>query len=174
MLLTEFASRIGLAFQIIDDVLDVTQSTETLGKPAKSDVKAKKSTYTSLLGVEQARSQAQDLLSEALSLLKRVHISSIGCWKSWRRPSCCETTDPGGSVVLNQRHDPALFADRYLLQEGHAEQNVDGIAAGDDGGLHVVRGDAGHRDLVQGHEVRFRVALSRLHRTPLTAAIVDA
>jgi geranylgeranyl pyrophosphate synthase len=74
VLLTEFATRIGLAFQIIDDVLDVTQSTETLGKPANSDQKAKKSTYTSLLGVEQARTQAQDLLSEALSMLARANL----------------------------------------------------------------------------------------------------
>lgn len=74
VLLTEYATRIGLAFQIIDDVLDVTQTTETLGKPAKSDVKAKKSTYTSLLGVEQAKSQAEDLLSEALSMLARADL----------------------------------------------------------------------------------------------------
>ena len=60
--------------QIIDDVLDVTQSTETLGKPAKSDEKAKKSTYTSLLGVEQAKSQAEDLLWEALSMLARAEL----------------------------------------------------------------------------------------------------
>jgi geranylgeranyl pyrophosphate synthase len=74
VLLTEFATRIGLAFQIIDDVLDVTQSTEVLGKPAKSDQRAKKSTYTSLLGVGQARAQAQDLLNEALSMLKRAEL----------------------------------------------------------------------------------------------------
>ena len=74
VLLTEFATRIGLAFQIIDDVLDVTQSTETLGKPANSDEKAKKSTYTSLLGVKQAKSQAEDLLSEALSMLARAEL----------------------------------------------------------------------------------------------------
>ncbi len=74
VLLTEFASRIGLAFQIIDDVLDVTQSTEQLGKPAKSDQKAKKSTYTSLLGVRQARAQAEDLLSESLAMLKRAEL----------------------------------------------------------------------------------------------------
>lgn len=74
VLLTEFASRIGLAFQIIDDVLDVTQSTETLGKPAGSDEKARKSTYTSLLGVDQARSQAEELLNDAMSMLKRANL----------------------------------------------------------------------------------------------------
>ncbi|MEZ5553543.1 MAG: polyprenyl synthetase family protein [Pseudomonadales bacterium] len=76
VLLTEFSKRIGLAFQIVDDVLDVTESTETLGKPAGSDQKAKKSTYTSLLGVDQARSQAKDLLDEARKLLKRAHLKN--------------------------------------------------------------------------------------------------
>lgn len=72
VLLTEFATRIGLAFQIIDDVLDVTQTTDKLGKPAGSDEKAHKSTYTSLLGVEQAKTQAHDLLAEATLMLERA------------------------------------------------------------------------------------------------------
>jgi geranylgeranyl diphosphate synthase type II len=76
VLLTEFATRIGLAFQVIDDVLDVTQTTETLGKPAGSDEKAKKSTYPSLLGVEQARTQARDLLAEAETLLERAGLDN--------------------------------------------------------------------------------------------------
>jgi len=74
VLLTEFATRIGLAFQIIDDVLDVTQSTEVLGKPAGSDQNASKSTYTSLLGIEQAKSQARDLFAEALPMLERAKL----------------------------------------------------------------------------------------------------
>jgi geranylgeranyl pyrophosphate synthase len=74
VLLTEFARRIGLAFQIIDDVLDATQSTETLGKPAGSDQKSRKSTYTSLLGVDQARAQAEALLKEARAILGRAHL----------------------------------------------------------------------------------------------------
>ena len=72
VLLTEFANRIGLAFQIVDDVLDVTQSTDVLGKPAGSDAKSAKSTYTSLLGTEQAKSQADNLLQEALAILERI------------------------------------------------------------------------------------------------------
>jgi geranylgeranyl pyrophosphate synthase len=74
VLLTEFARRMGLAFQIIDDVLDVTQPTEVLGKPARSDQKSRKSTYTSLLGVEQAREHAEELLKEAQSILGRAHL----------------------------------------------------------------------------------------------------
>ena len=72
VLLTEFATRVGLAFQVIDDVLDVTQSTENLGKPAGSDTGAGKSTYPALLGVEAARNMADVLLSEALAILKRA------------------------------------------------------------------------------------------------------
>jgi geranylgeranyl diphosphate synthase type II len=74
VLLTEFAARIGLAFQVVDDVLDVTESTETLGKPAGSDEKAKKSTYPSLLGVKQAREHADSLLAEAERMLGRAHL----------------------------------------------------------------------------------------------------
>jgi geranylgeranyl diphosphate synthase type II len=72
VLITEFASRVGLAFQVIDDVLDVTQSTENLGKPAGSDAGANKSTYAALLGVEAARDMANSLLAEALPILDRA------------------------------------------------------------------------------------------------------
>jgi geranylgeranyl diphosphate synthase type II len=72
VLLTEFATRIGLAFQVVDDILDVTQTTETLGKPAGSDEKANKSTYPALLGLAQAKSHAADLLAEAEPMLARA------------------------------------------------------------------------------------------------------
>jgi len=72
ILITEFAKRVGIAFQVIDDVLDVTQSTENLGKPAGSDTGAGKSTYPALLGVEAARELADELLGEALPLLERA------------------------------------------------------------------------------------------------------
>jgi len=72
VLLTEFATRIGLAFQVVDDILDVTQTTEMLGKPAGSDQKANKSTYPALLGLEQARAHANELLAEAEPMLKRA------------------------------------------------------------------------------------------------------
>ncbi|MFM7118730.1 MAG: polyprenyl synthetase family protein [Gammaproteobacteria bacterium] len=66
--LDQFASHVGLAFQVVDDVLDVTASTDTIGKPAGSDLKAGKSTYPALLGVAGARALASDLLNQALSL----------------------------------------------------------------------------------------------------------
>jgi geranylgeranyl diphosphate synthase type II len=72
VLITEFASRVGLAFQVIDDVLDVTGSTEELGKPAGSDTSAGKSTYPALLGVDAARDMARELLEEALPMLDRA------------------------------------------------------------------------------------------------------
>ena len=69
-LLREFAARIGLAFQIVDDVLDVTQSTEALGKPAGSDRKSRKSTFPALLGEVAARNLARQLLDQALERLE--------------------------------------------------------------------------------------------------------
>jgi geranylgeranyl pyrophosphate synthase len=74
-LLGEFADRVGLAFQVIDDVLDVTASTETLGKPAGSDLAADKSTYPKLLGLSGARALAEDLLQEALALHQRAGLA---------------------------------------------------------------------------------------------------
>lgn len=74
VLMTEFATRVGLAFQVIDDVLDVTRSTEELGKPANSDTKARKSTYPALLGVSAARKMADEILAEGLKLLRRAEL----------------------------------------------------------------------------------------------------
>ncbi|WP_227429162.1 polyprenyl synthetase family protein [Psychrobacter sp. I-STPA6b] len=63
--LLQFAQKIGLAFQVQDDILDVTQSTETLGKPAGSDEKLDKSTYVKLMGIEPAKAYAKQLFVEA-------------------------------------------------------------------------------------------------------------
>lgn len=63
--LSIFAQNIGLAFQVQDDILDVTADTEQLGKPAHSDEKLDKSTYVKLLGVEQAKDYAQSLFDTA-------------------------------------------------------------------------------------------------------------
>ncbi len=71
----EFANRIGLAFQIVDDILDVTQPTERLGKPAGSDIEANKSTFPALMGVESSRKEANRLLEEALAFLEKAGLS---------------------------------------------------------------------------------------------------
>lgn len=63
--LGQFAAKIGLAFQVQDDILDVTASTETLGKPAGSDEALNKSTYVKLMGVDQATAYAQSLFVDA-------------------------------------------------------------------------------------------------------------
>jgi geranylgeranyl pyrophosphate synthase len=68
--LTRYASAIGLAFQVVDDVLDATESAERLGKTAGKDKAAKKATFVRVHGLESARARAEQLLSEALSALE--------------------------------------------------------------------------------------------------------
>ncbi|KAJ8602200.1 hypothetical protein CTAYLR_003609 [Chrysophaeum taylorii] len=65
-----YAKDIGLAFQIADDILDVTKSTEDLGKTAGKDVDADKTTYVKLMGLDGAREEADRLYQEALSSLE--------------------------------------------------------------------------------------------------------
>jgi geranylgeranyl pyrophosphate synthase len=67
--LSEFSRAIGLAFQIQDDILDVESSTEQLGKQQGSDITNQKSTYTSILGLEQARSEAAALYQKSIQSL---------------------------------------------------------------------------------------------------------
>lgn len=68
--------KIGLAFQVVDDILDVTADEETLGKPVLSDVTNEKSTSVSLLGIEKARALAEELLSSVITSLSDVGIRS--------------------------------------------------------------------------------------------------
>jgi geranylgeranyl diphosphate synthase type II len=67
--LTRYGENTGLAFQIIDDVLDVEGSAEELGKPVGSDSRKKKMTYPSLYGIEGARNKANELISEAIDAI---------------------------------------------------------------------------------------------------------
>ena len=71
MALQECAQHIGLAFQVQDDILDVTTSTDTLGKPAGSDEKLDKSTYVKLMGVDQATDYAQSLFNDGRAAIIR-------------------------------------------------------------------------------------------------------
>ena len=66
----QVGSYVGKAFQIQDDILDVTSTTEVLGKPVGSDEKNQKSTYVTLLGMEKARTQVQELTSSAMENLR--------------------------------------------------------------------------------------------------------
>jgi len=67
--LSLYGAAIGLAFQVVDDILDVTQASETLGKTAGKDVDLNKPTYVSVLGLEGAVAQAQTLRERALHAL---------------------------------------------------------------------------------------------------------
>ncbi len=64
-----YASNIGLAFQVHDDILDIEGSTETLGKPQGSDLNGAKATYPALLGMEGAKREAERLVTESLHAL---------------------------------------------------------------------------------------------------------
>ena len=66
----EIAGKVGMAFQIQDDILDVTSTTEMLGKPIHSDEKNEKTTYVTLRGIEESRKEVKRLTSEAPDTLK--------------------------------------------------------------------------------------------------------
>jgi len=69
--LSDFGAALGLAFQVVDDILDVTQASATLGKTAGKDSDANKPTYVTVLGLDEARRQAVDLHRQALAALQR-------------------------------------------------------------------------------------------------------
>lgn len=68
----EYGLRLGFAFQLIDDILDVTSTTEELGKPVGSDAESNKNTYVSLFGIEKAQEAADKATSEALEWLDAI------------------------------------------------------------------------------------------------------
>ena len=72
-LIGEAASAIGLAFQIQDDILDVTCTSEELGKPAHSDEKNNKVTYVTLFGIEEASAQVKKFSEKAVEILDRLN-----------------------------------------------------------------------------------------------------
>ncbi|WP_201545109.1 polyprenyl synthetase family protein [Psychrobacter sp. H7-1] len=87
--LTSFASNVGLAFQVQDDILDVTSSTDTLGKPTGSDEGLNKSTYVKLMGVEAATDYAKSLFLAATQAIddnfdKNSSLIDLAQWL-WQR-----------------------------------------------------------------------------------------
>ncbi len=68
--LGDFGRNVGLAFQIIDDILDVTQTSEQLGKTAGKDTQAQKATYPSIIGLEKSRKMAERLTGRAFAALR--------------------------------------------------------------------------------------------------------
>jgi len=69
---SEYAQLIGLAYQVQDDIIDLTSTEEELGKPVGSDLAANKSTYPALLGLQGAKEKAENLLQQALQALTRL------------------------------------------------------------------------------------------------------
>ena len=69
----QVAKKIGIAFQIQDDILDVTCTSEELGKPAHSDEKNNKVTYVTLFGIEEASAQVKKLSEKAVEILDRLN-----------------------------------------------------------------------------------------------------
>ena len=72
--LRSYGAALGLAFQVVDDILDVTQDSATLGKTAGKDAAQSKPTYVSLMGLDGARAHADDLLVQALAALDSSHL----------------------------------------------------------------------------------------------------
>ena len=68
--ISDFGRALGLAFQVIDDILDVTQTSEKLGKSAGKDAAAHKATYPSVLGLEKSRAEAGRLTRQAHAALR--------------------------------------------------------------------------------------------------------
>jgi geranylgeranyl diphosphate synthase type II len=67
--ITKFGRALGLAFQVIDDILDVTQTSEKLGKSAGKDVAAQKATYPAIIGLDKSRAEAKRLTKQAHAAL---------------------------------------------------------------------------------------------------------
>jgi geranylgeranyl pyrophosphate synthase len=72
-----FSGKLGLAFQIIDDVLDVTESSEILGKNNNSDIKNNKDTYVDIIGVEASRARAKSLIESSVADLNNNNLTNI-------------------------------------------------------------------------------------------------
>ena len=73
-LIEKVASKVGLAFQVQDDILDVTSTAEVLGKPIHSDEKNEKTTYVTLLGIDKAEKTVEKESVEAIELLKSLPV----------------------------------------------------------------------------------------------------
>jgi farnesyl diphosphate synthase len=76
--LRDYGAALGLAFQVVDDILDVTQASDKLGKTAGKDLDANKPTYVSVLGLAEARRQAGALHDQALTALARGGLAPHG------------------------------------------------------------------------------------------------
>ena len=69
----KIAKNVGIAFQIQDDILDITSTTDVLGKPVHSDEKNNKTTYVSLCGIEQSKKDVEKYSKEAIEILDNIN-----------------------------------------------------------------------------------------------------
>ena len=72
--LSTFGSRVGLAFQIADDLIDVTSTSKELGKPANSDRKNQKQTFVDILGLENSKKLSKEIIEEAIALINTTDL----------------------------------------------------------------------------------------------------
>jgi farnesyl diphosphate synthase len=75
--LVDFGAALGLAFQVVDDILDVTQASAKLGKTAGKDLDANKPTYVTVLGLSEARRQAHALHHQGVEALARSALADV-------------------------------------------------------------------------------------------------
>lgn len=75
--MTNYAAKLGLLFQVTDDILDVTQTTEVLGKTAGKDLAAEKATYPAFYGVDETKNLAEKIYSEACEELKKIEKETV-------------------------------------------------------------------------------------------------
>ena len=68
-IIRQYGRAIGLAFQIVDDILDIVSTTEELGKDAGSDIEKGKATYPSVVGLDESREKAKELYEESIRAL---------------------------------------------------------------------------------------------------------
>lgn len=85
--LDAYAKAVGLAFQVVDDVLDATADSATLGKTAGKDAAANKPTYVSILGLEPSKALAEQLRATPMRRWRHSGTRHAAC-ASWRTWSC--------------------------------------------------------------------------------------
>ena len=84
-----FGNKIGLAFQIADDILEVTSNEEALGKNINSDIKNSKATYVNILGLEESIKKSKDLCESAINELKNIKSDEIDLLIELAKYICC-------------------------------------------------------------------------------------
>ena len=112
--LSAFGHDVGLAFQVADDVLDATGSSEALGKTAGRDAMLAKSTYVSLLGVEQARAEAGRLVEQAVARLQHTGLAAD------------PLSDLAGFIARRRPHGPDAGAARRAVPRALGADGVRG------------------------------------------------